>query len=81
MNNNYNILVSKLDAFIRKYYTNRLIRGGLYSIALLGSFFLIFTLLESVAWFSSPVRTVLFYTYITLALLILALFVVVPVLK
>jgi len=81
MNNNYNILVSKLDAFIRKYYTNRLIRGGLYSIALLGSFFLIFTLLESVAWFSSPVRTILFYTYIFSALIILSRFVVVPVLK
>ncbi len=81
MNNNYNILLSKLDAFIRKYYTNRLIRGGLYSIALLGSFFLIFTLLESVAWFSTTVRTALFYSYLAGAVLILVSFVIIPVLK
>jgi hypothetical protein len=81
MNTNYNLLINKLDAFIRKYYTNRLIRGMLYSIALLGSFFLVFTLLEAVAWFSSPVRTVLFYGYSFSGLFILGYFVVVPVLK
>lgn len=81
MNNNYKILIGKLDAFIRKYYANRLIRGGLYSIALLGSFFLIFTLLESVAWFSSPVRTFLFYFYVLSGLFILGYFVIIPVLN
>ncbi|MBW6491467.1 MAG: DUF4175 family protein [Lentimicrobium sp.] len=81
MNNNYHILIYKLDAFIRKYYANRLIRGGLYSIALLGSFFLIFTLLESVAWFSSPVRTILFYTYLLSGLIILGYFVIIPVMN
>lgn len=81
MNTDYNLLINKLDAFIRKYYTNRLIRGILYSIALLGSFFLIFTLLEAVAWFSSPVRTALFYGYSIIGLFILGYFVVVPVLK
>lgn len=81
MNTDYNLLINKLDAFIRKYYTNRLIRGVLYSIALLGSFFLVFTLLEAVAWFSSPVRTTLFYGYSIIGLFILGYFVVVPILK
>ncbi len=81
MNENYNILIDKLDAFIRKYYTNRLIRGILYSIALLGSFFLIIALLESAAWFSSPVRTVLFYGYLAAALFILGKFIINPLLK
>ncbi|MHC1777404.1 MAG: DUF4175 family protein [Lentimicrobium sp.] len=81
MNDNYNILIDKLDAFIRKYYTNQLIRGGLYSIALLGSFFLIFTQLESLAWFSVPVRTILFYFYLLGTLIILFRFVFLPLLK
>jgi hypothetical protein len=81
MNDNYNILIDKLDAFIRKYYTNQLIRGALYSIALLGTFFLIFTQLESLAWFSVIVRTALFYAYLTSAAIILARFVLIPLLK
>lgn len=81
MNENYNILIDKLDSFIRKYYTNQLIRGGLYTIALLGSFFLVFTLLESVAWFSPVVRTVLFYTYIIGALTIISRLIIIPLLK
>ncbi|GAB1404585.1 ATPase [Lentimicrobium sp.] len=79
MNNNYHILIDKLDAFIRKYYVNQLIKGGLYSIALLGSFFLLITLLESVAWFSTAVRTLLFYSYLAFGLTILIRFVVIPI--
>jgi hypothetical protein len=81
MNNNYNLLLDKLDAFIRKYYINQLIKGGLYSIALLGSFFLLITLLESVAWFSPIVRTLLFYSYLMGGLIIIVRFVVIPLMK
>jgi len=81
MENSYNELIGKLDQFIRKYYTNQLIRGALYSVALLGSFLLIFTQLESIAWFTVPVRSVLFYSYIAGALFILGRYVVVPLLK
>jgi hypothetical protein len=81
MNDNYNLLIDKLDAFIRKYYTNQLIRGGLYSIALLGSFFLIFTQLESFAWFSVSVRTILFYCYLIGGLALISRFIIWPLLK
>lgn len=81
MKDNYNVLIDNLDAFIRKYYANHLIKGVLYSIALLGSFFLIITLFESVAWFSTSVRSVLFYTYILAAVFILVKFIIIPLLK
>lgn len=81
MNDNYNLLIDKLDAFIRKYYKNQLIRGGLYSIALLGTFFLLITQLESLAWFSPRVRTVLFYAYLVTAAFILGKFIVIPLLR
>ncbi len=81
MKDNYNILIDKLDAFIRKYYSNLLIKGILYSIALLGSFFLILALMESVAWFSITVRTILFYTYLAIGLFLLIRFIIIPLLK
>lgn len=81
MQDNYTILIDKLDAFIRKYYTNLLIKGLLYSIALLGSFFLIFTLFESLVWFSSVVRTIIFYTYILVGLFLIIRYITIPLLK
>ena len=36
----YDLLIKKLDAFIRKYYHNLLVRGAIYSGALIGSTFL-----------------------------------------
>ncbi|HLN53612.1 MAG TPA: DUF4175 family protein [Lentimicrobium sp.] len=81
MQDNYNILIDKLDAFIRKYYTNQLIKGILYSAALLGSFFLILALTESVAWFSTTVRTLLFYGFIALGLFLLVKYIIIPLLK
>ena len=44
--NNYELLIQKLDEFIRKYYTNLLIRGAIYSLSLLLLSFLSITLLE-----------------------------------
>lgn len=81
MQENYTILIDKLDAFIRKYYANQLIKGVLYSAALLGSFFLLLALTESVAWFSTSVRTVLFYSYIAAGAFLLIKFIIIPLLK
>lgn len=81
MHDHYTILIDKLDAFIRKYYINQLIRGGLYSIALLASFFLIFALFESFAWFSTVTRTIIFYLYVTLGTILVAKYIVNPILK
>ena len=81
MQDSYTILIDKLDAFIKKYYTNLLIKGALYSIALLGSFFLIFTLFESMIWFSTTVRSIIFYSYILMGLFVIIRYVINPILK
>ncbi len=78
---NYTILIDKLDAFIRKYYTNLLIKGLLYTIALLGSFLLVFTLFESLVWFSTTVRTVIFYSYLVLGAIVIYRYIIDPLLK
>ncbi|MEP7262981.1 MAG: DUF4175 family protein [Bacteroidota bacterium] len=75
---NYQVLLNKLDEFIRKYYKNQLIRGGLYTITAILAFYLSVALLESFAWFSSTVRSVLFYSLIGSSLFILYKWVFIP---
>jgi len=75
---NYQELISKLDAFIRKYYKNQLIRGGIYVFTLGLAFYLLVTLLESAGHFNTVMRTVLFYSFVTGILLILWRFVAIP---
>ncbi|MCX6269753.1 MAG: hypothetical protein NTU44_00765 [Bacteroidetes bacterium] len=81
MKDNYNILITKLDEFIRKYYKNQLIRGGLYSIAALVLFFLLTNTLEYFGHFEPLARTILFYLYLAGNLAILIKLVVVPLTK
>lgn len=61
---NYTLLVEKLDQFIRKFYINKLIRGTLYTVALVLGVFLIFNLLEHQFYFDKGVRKGLFSTFL-----------------
>ncbi len=76
-----NPLLQKLDAFIRKYYTNRLIKGGIYSLALLLGAFTVFVVLEYFSEFDTSGRTFLFYTYVVLALGVLVYYILIPLFK
>lgn len=76
--NNYQLLVSKLDEFIRKYYKNKLIRGGILFSTTALVFFLIVTVLEYFAHFSILARTILFYTYLLTNIVILVKLVIIP---
>ncbi|MBL0101077.1 MAG: hypothetical protein IPP49_14450 [Saprospiraceae bacterium] len=62
-NSNYLQLIGKLDEFIRKYYINRLIKGSLYTIAIVLGLFLIFNVLEYYFYFSTGVRKLFFYSF------------------
>src|SRR5690348_10717866 len=54
---------NKLDAFIRKYYLNQLIRGGLIGATLVLGSFLFVNLTEYYGHFGSGVRAVLFWSF------------------
>ncbi len=81
MKDNYEILITKLDLFIRKYYKNQLIRGALYSLAFLVLFFLVTNTLEYFGHFTPLTRTLLFYAYLLGNLAILGRLVVLPLVK
>lgn len=61
---NYDLLIDKLDVFIRKFYTNKLIRGSLYWIALTLVIFLLYSILEYNFYFSTGVRKFLFFSFL-----------------
>lgn len=71
-------LVLKLDEFIRKYYTNQLIRGLIYSSAALVAFFLLTAIIEYLGNMNTTGRAVLFYGYILLATGIIVRFILIP---
>ncbi|MBK7853962.1 MAG: hypothetical protein IPJ79_02820 [Bacteroidetes bacterium] len=79
--NNYDLLLQKIDAFTRKYYRNQVIKGSIYTLAVLLIFFLSVVLIEYVGWFGTGVRSVLFYSFIGINVFILVRLVAIPLLK
>ncbi len=78
--NNYQLLIKKLDQFIRKFYVNQLIRGSLYSLALILVLFLVLNFLEYYFYFNSGVRKVLFYSFVGISVVALVNWVLIPLL-
>jgi len=64
----FNILLKRLDQFIRRYYLNQVIRGIMLTLAIGLSYFVIVSLLEYLGNFNSGIRTVMFYSLILLIL-------------
>ncbi len=76
-----NILLLKLDEFIRKYYKNQLIKGFLYTTGLLVAAFLFLVVAEYFAEFGTTTRTALFYLFLVACGLILGRYIAIPLLK
>ncbi len=77
---NYRLLIDKLDQFIRKYYINQMIRGALYSTGLILALFLAMALLEYYNYFDSGVRKAMLYSFISVSVVALGYWVFTPVL-
>ena len=78
MTDSYKQLIEKLDAFIRKYYKNLLIRGAIYAFALSLAFYLLIISLEYFNNFNTGIRTALFYGFVVGFLFILGKFIAIP---
>ncbi|SCY85969.1 hypothetical protein [Flavobacterium caeni] len=75
------VIYEKLEAFIRKYYTNELIRGILFFVGL-GLLYLLFTLfVEYFLWLKPTGRTVLFWLFVGVELFLLARYILFPIFK
>ena len=72
------VIYRKLEAFIKKYYTNELIRGILFFIGL-GLLYFLFTLfLEYFLWLKPRARTFLFWTFVFVEFFLLFRFILFP---
>ncbi|MEO7977874.1 hypothetical protein [Flavobacterium sp.] len=71
----------KLEAFIKKYYTNELIKGALLFIGF-GLLYFLFTLfIEYFLWLKPAGRTLLFWIFILVELFLLFRFILFPIFK
>ncbi|WP_452225444.1 DUF4175 family protein [Lacinutrix chionoecetis] len=79
--NNYKNIQYKLEQFIRKFYTNELIKGAIlfFSIGLL--YLLITLLIEHFLWLNPIARTVLFWLFIAVELGLFIKFIAIPLAK
>lgn len=78
MNEDFDILVEKLLRFKRKFYLNKLLRGLILSVTLLGVLFILINIFEYYSWSNVGVRTTIFYFFISATAVILGLQVFVP---
>ena len=76
-----NNIIDKLDAFIRKYYKNKLLKGLLLAAAILLAVYIVIVVLEHFGWFGTGVRTALFWMFIASMAAVVAFYVVSPLLK
>ena len=77
---NYDLLLDKINVFIRKYHYNNLLRGLLFLASGLLSAFIIITLSEYFGNFNTIPRTILFYLFILMNLALLVWLVMPPLL-
>lgn len=78
MGSSYDLLVDKINEFTRKFYLNKLLRGSIYaSASILGLYLMLFVLV----YYTHPgvaAKTALFFSFVLLALFIIAFWIVRP---
>ena len=76
--NKFKNIEQKLERFIRKYYTNELLKGAILFFAFGVLYFLLTLLIEYFFWLSPTGRTVLFWLFIGVEVALLAKFIILP---
>ncbi len=64
---NENILIKKINDFIRKYYKNRIIKGSFITVGALAASFLSLVILEYYFYLNPFAKTILFFSYFIFA--------------
>ena len=75
---NFDTIKNKLEQFIKRYYTNELLKGAILFFAI-GLLYLMVTLfVEYVLWLNPTARTILFWTFIAVELALFVKFIAIP---
>ncbi|MGR7812757.1 hypothetical protein [Lacinutrix undariae] len=79
--NNFKNIQDKLEQFIKRYYTNELLKGAILFFTI-GFLYLLFTLIiEYVLWLTPLFRTLLFWIFIAVEVGLFAKFIALPLAK
>jgi len=78
MNSNYELLISKINEFTQKFYLNKLLRGGIYALALLLALYLVLFVFVYYTQPGATIKTLLFFGSLALGLVIVSLLVLKP---
>ena len=81
MAKDFDILIEKLNAFIRKYYLNKLIRGIIVSLTGILLLFLFVDFVEYFAWMGKVYRQIIFYSFLLIILVVVVTQIAIPLLK
>ncbi|WP_316932005.1 DUF4175 family protein [Bizionia psychrotolerans] len=74
----FNTILQKLEAFVRRYYTNELIKGSILFFAIGFLYFLLTLFVEYVFWLNTTARTALFWTFIAVEVGLFIKFIAIP---
>ncbi len=75
------VIQNKLEQFIRRFYSNELLKGSILFLAI-GLLYFFFTLfVEHMLWLNPTARTILFWSFIVVELALCAKFIVNPISK
>jgi hypothetical protein len=78
---NFETIKQKLEQFIRRYYTNELLKGAILFFAIGLLYFIITLFVEFMLWLNPTARTVLFWTFIVVELGLFVKFIAMPLLQ
>ena len=73
-----NVLLDKIESFIKKFYLNKLIQGGLIGSVLLIISFLIINGIEYFSWSSGKIRLILLISLIILFSIVICFYFIIP---
>ncbi len=77
----FELLLNQIDAFIRKFYKNQMIKGGILFVGFLLLSFLVVATLEYFGRFSSGIRAFLFFTFVVTNVFLFVRYFVIPAAK
>ncbi|MEO6348049.1 MAG: DUF4175 family protein [Aquaticitalea sp.] len=79
--NSFNPIQTKLEQFIKRYYTNELLKGAILFFAI-GLLYFLFTLfVEYILWLDPTARTLLFWVFIAVEFALFIKFIAIPLAK
>lgn len=77
----FQIVLEKLEGFIRKFYINELIKGFIIFCALATLSFLIVTFIEYFFWLNTVLRAFMFWLFVCFSFLVFIKYIVIPISK